>query len=52
MPTVVPGLRNFSLFTPQCAGIWSSHSAPESFKGTFGSRPRLTAPVIWEMRFS
>ena len=33
-------------------GISPSHSTPESFMGTFGSRPRVTARVMSAVRFS
>ena len=40
------------LFTSQCAGISPSHSTPESFMGTFGSRLLVTARVMRAVRFS
>jgi hypothetical protein len=39
-------------FTSQCAGISPSHSTPESFMGTVGSRPLVTARVMRAVRFS
>ena len=41
-----------SFFTFQCDGISPSHSTPESFMGTFGSRPLVTARVMRAARFS
>ena len=46
------GVRCQSLFISQCAGTSPIHSTPESFMGTFGSRPRVTAQVMRAVRFS
>ena len=48
-------LRSDPLHTlrpPNAPGILPSHSTPESFMGTFGSRPRVTARVMSAARFS
>jgi len=45
-------LTVFSFATLHCEGTLPSHSTPESFMGTLGSRPLVTARVMRAVRFS
>ena len=44
--------RNPFRRTFQCAGICPTHSTPESFIGTLGSSPLVTAWLMRAVRFS
>ena len=46
------GVRCISRITCQCAGIFPNHSTPESFIGTLGSNPFVTAWVMRACLFS